>query len=300
VAQAEAGASIDLDAAYCRGLLPRRDPLGHKFSFGTIVCVAGSLDYAGAALMTALAAARGGAGLVTIAVPDSLRPIFAGRLPESILLGLPETAPEIVDPGGALEEIRARRPSALVIGPGLKETEDYRQLIGLLLGHVDTPAVVDAGAINLLAGSGEWWTRSTAPLVLTPHAGEFERLTGRQVGSSDRERADRAGQAARQFGAIVILKGARTVIANPDGRVAVSSFANPALATAGSGDVLAGLIGALIAQGAKPFDAACLGVYLHGRAGERLSFRYGDAGILATELPAEAALARHELAAHSA
>ena len=299
MAEADTTAVIQLDAAYCRGLLPRRDPLGHKFSFGTVICVAGSLDYAGAALMTALSAARGGAGLVVIAVPSSLRPLFAGRVPESIVLGLPERSPEVVDPHASFEEITVRRPSVLVIGPGLKETEDYLELIRLLLEQGDSPTVVDAGAINLLARSGEWWTRSTAPVVLTPHAGEFERLTGSEVGSSDVERAERAGAAARRFGKIVVLKGARTVVADSDGRVAVSPFVNPALATAGSGDVLAGLIGALIAQGAKPFDAACLGVYLHGRAGERLSFRYGNAGILATELPTEVALARHELDAHS-
>jgi NAD(P)H-hydrate epimerase len=136
--------------------------------------------------------------------------------------------------------------------------------------------------------------------VLTPHPGEFERLTGSPVSTSDQERRERCQAAARRFGQVVVLKGAHTVIAAPDERVAVASFEVAALATAGTGDVLAGLIGALLAQGVQPFEAACLGVYLHGRAGERLSWRLGDAGLVASDLPFEVALARHELSAHSA
>jgi hydroxyethylthiazole kinase-like uncharacterized protein yjeF len=295
VAGADPALVIRLDADYCAGLLPRRDPDGHKSSFGVVVAVVGSLDYAGAAYMTALAAVRGGAGLVTIAVPKSLRAVFAGRLPEAILLGLPEGADGTVDAPASVRAIAQREPDALVIGPGLREAADYAALIEQLLADSSAPAVVDAGAIGMLAAIDRWWTRTRTRCVLTPHAGEFGRLTGTPVGRQDDERAERCAAAAAEFGQVVVLKGARTVICAPDGRLAVSPFANAALATAGAGDVLCGLIGALLAQGAEPFEAACLGVYLHGRAGERLSVRFGDAGLAASDLPLEIALARHEL-----
>lgn len=299
MAEADAPAVILLDEAYCSRLLPVRDPTGHKGTFGTVVCVAGSLDYAGAAYMTALAAVRGGAGLVAIAVPASLRPIFAGRLPEAILLGLPETRGGAIDHGLSIDEITSLEPDALVIGPGLKESDDYRALINGLVSTMGAPAVVDAGALNMLSSTGEWWRESGRNLVLTPHPGEFGRLTGSPVGPSDKERMDRCIEATQKFDQVVVLKGARTVIGEPTRRVAISPFENPALATAGSGDVLAGLIGALLGQGLRLFDAACLGVFLHGMAGERISERLGDAGLLASDLPYEIALARHQLALNS-
>jgi NAD(P)H-hydrate epimerase len=292
-------AAATLDAAYCRDLLPRRDPEGHKFTFGRVVAVCGSLEYAGAAYLAALGAARGGAGLVAMAVPVSLRQALAGRLPEAVLVGLPETAEGEVDVAGALARLAEREADALVVGPGLKETAEYRELVLSLLRQAGSPAVVDAGALNMLAGSRGWEASTDRDLVLTPHPGEFARLTGTDVGADDGERLDRAMATASELGQVVVLKGARTVVAAPDGRAAVSTVANAALATAGSGDVLSGLIGALIAQGAAPFDAAAVGVYLHGRAGERLSWRLGDAGVLASDIAHEVPLARHELAQHS-
>ena len=186
MAEANPPAVLRLDEAYCSRLLPARDPTGHKGTFGTVVCVAGSLDYAGAAYMTALAAARGGAGLVAIAVPASLRPIFTGRLPEAILLGLPETEGGTIDHGLSLDEITSLEPGALVIGPGLRESDGYRALINGLVSTMGAPAVVDAGALNMLSTSGEWWRQRGRSLVLTPHPGEFGRLTGSPVGPSDK------------------------------------------------------------------------------------------------------------------
>lgn len=282
-----------LDAAYCRALLPRRDPNSHKGTFGTLAIVAGSLDYAGAALLCALSAARAGAGLVALAVPASIQSVFAGRVPEAITLGLPRETPT------AVQLIDSVRPVALVVGPGLAENADSYKLLIRLLKASGPPAVVDAGALNLLAGTPHQLHARLRPCVLTPHPGEFGRLTGASVGPDDTERLDRATAFAREVGQVVVLKGARTVVAAPDGRAAVAQFANAALATAGSGDVLSGLIGALIAQGAAPFDAAVVGVYLHGRAGERLSRRLGDAGVLASDIANELPFARHELAQHS-
>lgn len=297
MAEADAPAVIRLDAEYCAPLLPSRDPSGHKGTFGTVLCVAGSLDYLGAALLGATASARGGAGLVVLAVPGSLQPLVAGRVPEVVTLGLAELEDGAdVDPERALEQITEREADALVVGPGLRESEAYRELIARLLSLSGAHVVVDGGALNLLARSGEWWKEVGRNCVLTPHPGEFERLSGAAIGDGDQERIDRCAEAGGRFGQVVVLKGAHTVVAAPDGRVAVALFANSALATAGSGDVLAGLIGALLAQDVEPFDAACLGVYLHGMAGERISERLGDSGLLASDLPYEIAVARYELA----
>ena len=296
MAEGDADRPIKLDADYCRRLLPRRDPGGHKFDFGRLVIVAGSLDYAGAALMTAMAAVRGGAGLVVIAVPSSLRPVFAGRVPEAILVGLSDDGHGEVQPDMAVSEVlNEREPDALVVGPGLKETAATAALVRGLIAVAAVPAVIDAGALNVLGTTDGWWRDARGSLVLTPHGGEFSRLTGESPGSTDDERLTAASRAAARFAQVIVLKGPRTVAAAAEGRAAVAPFANPALATAGSGDVLAGVIGALLAQGVAPFDAACLGVWLHGRAGERLSERFGDAGVAATDLPVEVALARHEL-----
>jgi NAD(P)H-hydrate epimerase len=158
--------------------------------------------------------------------------------------------------------------------------------------------VLDGGALNLLAAERAWAAAAEpGRFVLTPHPGEFGRLTGRDVADDDGERAARCAEAARDFGQVVVLKGAHTVICAPDGRAAVAPFENPALASAGTGDVLAGTIGGLLAQGLAPFDAACLGVYLHGAAAERVRERLGDAGLLASDLPLEIALVRRQLAA---
>ena len=300
MAEADDAAVLELDDRYCSSLLPRRDPSGHKFSFGRVVTVCGSLDYAGAAYLASLGAARAGAGLVAMAVPASLRPTLAARLPEAILVPLGEFAEGEVRVDDAVAAITAREPSVLVIGPGLNETDDYSALVFALISQFEVPAVLDAGALNMLSSTEEWWERTAGNLVLTPHPGEFARLTGEKVGDGDDERLERAAQAAAKFGQVLVLKGARTVIAAADGRAAVSPFANPVLATAGSGDVLAGAIGALLAQGMEPFDAACLGVFLHGRAGERLSSRFGDAGVLASEIANELPAARHALTQGSA
>jgi NAD(P)H-hydrate epimerase len=193
--------------------------------------------------------------------------------------------------------IEARAADALVIGCGMAENEGSRELVLRLLASAGPAAVLDGGALNLLARSGRWWAANKRECVLTPHPGEFARIMGTPAGVSDDERVASARAAAERFGQVVVLKGAHTVIATPDGKVATSPFANAALATAGSGDVLAGTIGSLLAQRVLPFDAARLGVWLHGRAGERISEQLGDSGLLASDLPYEIAIARHELAA---
>jgi hydroxyethylthiazole kinase-like uncharacterized protein yjeF len=278
-------------------LVPKRDPRGHKGSFGTLVAVCGSLDYVGAALLASLAALRAGAGLVCLAVPASLQPLFAGRVIEAITMGLPETSPGEVDPKASAELIAKRAADALLVGSGLRAGEATRDLVVRLLGVDGPPAVLDAEALNSLAKTPDWWSAAKRPAVLTPHPGEFARLDGSGVGEDDGARVERARVAAARWGRVVVLKGAHTVVAAPDGRAAMAGFENPALATGGTGDVLAGTVGSLLAQGCAPYEAACLAVYLHGVAAEHVRERLGDSGLLASDLPFEIARVRRHLAA---
>jgi NAD(P)H-hydrate epimerase len=290
-----------LDAATCAALLPDRPADGHKGTFGSVLCVVGSMDYAGAALLCGLGAARAGAGVVTLAVPAAVQPVVAGRIPELVTVALPEQpAGRGADSLEASAMIETRSADALVVGCGMAHNDGNRELVLRLLAASGPPVVLDGGALSLLAQSGRWWVANKRACVLTPHPGEFTRIMGVPPGAGDEGRAASATAAAERFEQVVVLKGARTVIATPGGETAVAPFANPALATAGSGDVLAGTIGSLLAQGVAPYDAARLAVWLHGRAGERISERLGDSGLLASELPYEIAVARRELAASRA
>ena len=294
-------------------LLPERSGRGHKGTFGRLLVVAGSLDYAGAALLVCQAAGRVGTGLVTLAVPESLQPLFAAKVVEATTLALAEDDVEEVDPEPALARILDHKHDALVVGPGLRPSLASAALIrGILAaGAADdaSPAVVDAEALRSLAAEDGWWEGVVRPSVLTPHAGEFSRLRAAggigpgadgDLAGDDAARLAAARDAAAAWGHVVVLKGAHTVIVAPDGSAAVASFENPALATGGTGDVLAGTIGGLLAQGLAPYAAACLGVYLHGMAGEAVRHRVGDAGLLAGDLPYEIARARNRLTAEAA
>lgn len=298
-----------LDDATVSALLPERSARGHKGTFGTLLVIAGSLDYAGAALLVCRAAGRAGVGLVTLAVPETLQPLFAAKVVEATTLALPEDDVEEVDPEPALARILDHEHEALVVGPGLRPGLATAELVRLLMAvgsEVDAaPVVLDAEALRSLATMDEWWSSARRPAVLTPHVGEFARLrTGSSgdlsadgdLGDDDDARVAAARDAATTWGHVVVLKGARTVIAAPDGGVSIAPFENPALATGGTGDVLAGAIGALLAQGLRPYDAACLGVYLHGAAGDAARERLGDAGLLASDLPDGLAQARKRLA----
>ncbi len=316
---------VELDDAIVAALVPERDPRGHKGTYGRILIVAGSLDYLGAALLVSNAAGRAGAGLIRLAVPASLQPLVAGRFLEATTVALPEESPGIVDPEAAAARLDDVEHDALVVGPGLRAGAPTIELVMRLLGspggtsadragaggheaRAPAPALVDAEALNSLAKTGRWWERVRRPCVLTPHVGEFGRLrgdaaaaagghdAGRDLVADDDARAAAALDAARGWGQVVVLKGAKSVIAAPDGSVARAPFENPALASGGTGDVLSGTIGALLAQGLAPFDAARVGVYLHGVAGESVRERIGDAGLLASDLPDEIARARRHLA----
>jgi ADP-dependent NAD(P)H-hydrate dehydratase / NAD(P)H-hydrate epimerase len=298
---------IALDERTAASLLPARDPRSHKGTHGTLLCLCGSVDYAGAALLTTAAATRAAAGLVALAVPASLQALFAGRVLEAVTLGLPERSTGELEPDAAFEVVAGRHADAIACGSGWPDSRGH---LALLLRLVRQPAhdpdaasrerlppmVIDGTALNMLARSDEWWRGVRRPCVLTPHPGEFARLTAGNVRDEDDDRRAAAAAAARRFGQVVVLKGARTVVAAPDGRLAMAPFENPGMATAGTGDVLAGIIGALLAQGVAPFEAACLGVHMHGAAGERVRERLGEAGSVASDLLPEIPQVRRRLA----
>ena len=299
-----------LDDESMARLLPERSKRGHKGTFGKLLVIAGSIDFAGAALLVCRASGRAGAGLVTLAVPESLQPLFASKVVEATTMALPEDDVEEVDPEPALAKILDNEHDALVIGPGLRPSLAAADLLRLLLTSpeegVNPPAVLDAEALRTLASVGEWWTNVTRACVLTPHAGEFARLRAGSghdpaedgdLNEDDAARVRAAASAAAEWGQVVVLKGANTVIAGPDGALAMAPFENPAMATGGTGDVLSGTIGGLLAQGLAPFEAARLGVYLHGLAGELVRERLGDAGLLAGDLPDALPVVRKRLAA---
>ena len=273
---------------WARSALPDRPMSGHKGTFGKALIVGGSRNYVGAPYLAATAAGRVGAGLVTLAVPRSLQMAIAAKAVEPTYLPLPEESPGVprADAAELIAE-QAEGYQALLIGPGIGQADSTREMAAKLLfqGGQHPPVVVDADGLNVLASSSEsWWNEFSQEAILTPHPGEMARLTGRSTKDIQEHREEIAMESAVKWRKIVVLKGAFTVVAYPDGRSRLSPFANPAMATAGTGDVLAGTIAGLLAQGVEPEDAAALGVYLHGLAGERVSADLGDAGMLAGDL----------------
>ncbi len=267
--------------------IPPRPERGHKGTFGKVLIIAGSIDFPGAALLASLGAMRAGAGVVRVATADSVARRLAGVVPEVTWMALDEEAPGLIAPAGWRRlTTEAADYDALVIGPGLGRQPATQRRTRQLVASLKRPAVVDADGLNALAAHERWWQGLRAPLVLTPHPGEFARLSGAAAPDSDDDaaRAAAAADAARRWGEVVVLKGARTVVADPDGALLRSDVASPALATAGSGDVLAGAIGALLGGGASPLEAAGCGVAVHGAAGLLAEGRIGRAGVIARDI----------------
>ncbi len=269
--------------------LPNRSPAAHKGSFGKAMVVAGSNNYIGAAYLAAVAAGRVGAGLVTLAIPRSLVIKVATRAPEPTYLPLPESAPGIILAHSSdiiLEGADGYR--SLLVGCGLGQTPETAALVqGLLLSKATVPpTVIDADGLNLLPklAGRDWWKELSPPVIVTPHLGEMARLTGLPRKKIEDDRVAVATESAVKWGMIVVLKGAFTVVATPVGHASIAPFANPAMATAGTGDVLAGTIAGLLAQGLSPKTAALLGVFVHGSTGEAIRRSLGDSGLLASDL----------------
>ncbi|MGH2406055.1 MAG: NAD(P)H-hydrate dehydratase, partial [bacterium] len=265
-------------------VIPERPLDSHKGAFGRVLIVAGAVGYTGAAVLSALGALRGGAGLVTLAVPQAIYPIVASVVVEGMPLPL-------ADHDGALAESAAdqiadlaRAADVVACGPGLSRLPGPRTVVRRLLAECTRPLVLDADALNNLAGSAADLKRARGPVVITPHPGEMARLMDATAEEVQRHRLEVARAGAERFGVTVVLKGARTVVASSDGEAFVITTGNPAMATGGMGDALTGAIAALIGQGLAPTVAAWTGAYLHGLAGDLAVAARGPVGILAREV----------------
>ncbi len=290
-----------LERRAAKALLPDRAADAHKGTFGRVLVIAGSSRYPGAAVLAARGAYRAGAGLVTIAAPQSIAMYLIGAVPEATLLPLPEHDPGVISGFAAWETVRDELASvdSVVIGCGFGRHGHSGKFVREFLVSPEVGAVngivVDADGLNLLSEDMSGLPNAVAPVVLTPHPGEMGTLTGLSVDEVQGQRLTLARDRASEWGCQVVLKGANTVIAAPDRRARVSELAQPALATAGTGDVLSGAIGALLAQGLSPFDAATLGVYLHGEAGNRAARTKGTIGVTAGDVADALALASRSL-----
>jgi len=272
-----------------RALLPARPLTSHKGTFGHLLIVAGSRNFVGAAALAARGAHRAGAGLVTLAAPESVYRIAASRLTETIHLPLPEDVDGRIDASAAaVIRERIHSYSAMAVGCGLGWSSGTTDLMDRLLmdgeDSLALPMVVDADGLNNLSECKDWADRLRAPAVLTPHPGEMATLTGQPTAQVQADRIGIASQSAAGWRQTVLLKGAHSVVASPGGRRCILAFANPALAAGGTGDVLTGIIGGLLAQGLAPYDAARLGGFLHGAAAEQVRAEYGNAGVVASDL----------------
>lgn len=278
-----------LEAAHIRLGLPQRHLDAHKGSHGHVLVVAGSHGKTGAGVLTSQAALRAGAGLVTWAMPTSLAHTMASNTVEVMLLPVPDSINLGSMTPAALPTLTQflTRTHALVLGPGLGTAPETVACVRALLPHVRVPMVIDADGLNCLLGALELLAECPAPVILTPHPGEMARLLGTDTTTVQQQRLDIACAFAQQYGVYVVLKGAYTVIYAPDGRRWINPTGNPAMATAGTGDVLAGVVGAMLGQGLTPLQAAQCGVYVHGLAGDRVRHRLGVRGLIASDILVE-------------
>ncbi len=278
--------AVLLTAETVAALLPARPLTAHKGTFGHLGLIAGSVGKTGAAALAAKAAVRTGTGLVTVATPAGANATLESKLLESMSCPVPDTTDHTLALASLEPLLRfADHKTALTIGPGLGLHPETMQVVQTLLTRITVPCVVDADALNALAPATARWPQAKAPLIVTPHPGEMARLSGMENGQAvNRDRLGVAQHFAHTHQAFVVLKGARTIIAHPDGRLAICPTGNPGMATGGTGDVLTGVIGGLLAQGLTPWDAACAGTYLHGLAGDLAAIERGQAGLIAGDL----------------
>lgn len=276
-----------LTSRWVKGRLRTRPSSSHKGTFGHALIVAGSRNYVGAAYLASEAAARVGPGLVTLASPRTIYPVLASKLTEVIHLPLPDQDGAFHPDAADLIRDVLHQYSSLLVGCGFGRSEGLVEFLRRLLlmePRPSLPVVVDADGLNNLSEIEGWWTQLRSPTILTPHPGEMSTLTGIATSEIQAGRVEMAREWSARWDKVVALKGAYTVVAAPDGMCRVSPFANPALASGGTGDVLTGIIAGLMAQGLSPEDATCCGVYLHGAAGEVVREELGDSGTLAGDL----------------
>ncbi len=274
-----------LDESAIASLLPRREPTGHKGTAGHLLAIAGSVGKTGAGLLCARAGLRAGAGMVTIATTSTAQAAFDAKVVAEMTTCYAQG--EDADANSFADlSVQAARMRAVVVGPGIPTGEGMAALVRRLVAELSVPMVIDADALNLIGvEAAEVVGKVSAERVMTPHPGEMARLCGCSVADVQSDRLGIARRFSAASGAVVVLKGARTIIATPDGTAYVNPTANAALGTAGSGDVLSGTIGAFLAQGLGAKDAACAGVFVHGLAAEIATRTVGSRNLIATDLP---------------
>jgi ADP-dependent NAD(P)H-hydrate dehydratase / NAD(P)H-hydrate epimerase len=278
-----------IDTRRVRDALPERPNNANKGTFGKILVVAGSINYIGAAYLSCTGAYRAGAGLVTLAASKSLISILAAKMAETTYLPVGEDESGVLSAGSAATiKKNLDRYDALLIGCGLGQRPETQTAIrSILLNNrdlKDKPVIIDADGLNALNRQSEWWQRLGEHVILTPHPGEMARLTGLNIEDVQKNRLELALKKAAEWRKIIVLKGAYTIVASPDGRANISTLVNPGLASAGTGDVLAGIIAGLSAQGIPLFDAAACGVFLHGEAASMVTEDIGNTGMVAGDL----------------
>ncbi len=263
----------------------KRPATAHKGTFGRVFILAGSSGMTGAANLTGMAALRSGAGLVTVGVPDAVYLIVAKRESELMIRPFASTNKGTLSLKSFSEIQRfCDEQSVFAIGPGLSQHITTQQLVRKVLQTTELPLVIDADGLNALKGHLKVLDACRGRAVLTPHPGEFVRVFGGKLDDSDALRKKRAVDASKKYGVVIILKGHRTVIAAPEGDCHINTTGNPGMATAGSGDVLTGMIAALVGQGLPYFEAACLGVHVHGLAGDMAAKKMGQTSLIAGDL----------------
>lgn len=272
-------------------LVPSRPPAGHKGTFGHLLVLAGSLGKTGAAILTARAAMRTGVGLLSLCVPQNLNSIFEAVLTEAMTIALPHSKDKLSDADLETIEAALANKKACALGPGLGTDPQTESMVLALFRKIKLPMVIDADGINILAKNTSLLGKAPAPRVLTPHPGEMSRLAGIPPSSIADDRLEVARKFATQHNLYLVLKGADTVIAAPNGETAVNTTGNAGMASGGMGDALTGIIAGLLCQGLSPWQACCLGVYVHGLAGDLVAKRCGNkggylAGELADSIPA--------------
>jgi ADP-dependent NAD(P)H-hydrate dehydratase / NAD(P)H-hydrate epimerase len=266
-------------------LLPPRPWDAHKGTFGSVLLVAGSLGMSGAAVLSARAALRGGCGLLFAATPRSVQPTVAAQVAEAITVPLPENRlGRVQEDSLYILRERWRNCQAVAVGPGMTQDEELLPVLSGILNECPLPVVLDADALNLLSWYPQLMEKRKAPTILTPHPGEAARLLGLSTEEIQADRLEAVQAVARRFNCFAVLKGARTLVATAGVHVAINRSGNCGMATAGSGDVLTGLLASLLAQGLKPYDASRLAVYLHGRAGDLAAARVGEEALVAGDL----------------
>jgi len=277
-----------ISAADLRPMFSRRHRAAHKGQFGRVLAIGGAQGYAGAISMAARAAVRSGAGLVSALVPQSILGVVAGSTLESMVSAADETETGSLS-SGLLTSWRRRLDAfdAILVGPGMTRHNETLLIVRELLRDSTVPLVLDADALAVFENQPGWLAKARAPLVITPHPGEMALLFGQTISEVQQHRAGMAIAAAKFTGCTVVLKGAGTVVAQKGRAVAINLTGNPGMATGGMGDVLAGLLAGLLAQGFEPYDAARAAVYIHGRAGDMVAWRKSQAGLAATDLVEE-------------